>query len=64
MRESKKGEKTHLPMDSTEVWLEAQKPAPGAGKHRNPPEDSYESWMHKRVETRRGPKAARKKTRQ
>lgn len=61
MRESRKGEKTHLPKDSTEVWLGGQKPAPEAGKHRNPPEDTYESWMQKRVKVSRGQRGARKK---
>jgi hypothetical protein len=50
MRESKKGEKTHLPKGSTEVWLRSQKPAPSEAKHKNPPGDSYEAWVEKRVE--------------
>jgi len=49
MRESKKGEKAHLPKDSTEVWLGTQKSGPGEAKHRNPPEDTYEAWVEKRV---------------
>jgi hypothetical protein len=54
MRESKKGEKTHLPMGSTEDWLGSQKPAPGGVKHKNPPEESYDAWVEKRVERSHG----------
>jgi hypothetical protein len=49
MRESRKGEKTHLPKDSTEVWLGTQKPVAGGPKHKAPPEDTYEVWVEKRV---------------
>lgn len=56
MRESKKGEKTHLPRDSTETWLRAQKSVPSEVKHKNPPEDSYETWVGKRVKKSRGTK--------
>jgi hypothetical protein len=50
MRESKKGEKTHLPRDSTEIWLDKQKAPPGEAKHKHPPEDTYEAWVEKRSE--------------
>jgi len=49
MRESKKGEKTHLPRDSTEVWLKAQKSTVGGSKHTNAPKDTYEMWVEKRA---------------
>ena len=49
MRESKKGEKTHLPADSTEAWLSKQKAAPTEAKHKNPPKDTYEAWVEKRA---------------
>jgi len=59
MRESKKGEKTHLPKDSTETWLGTQKTAPTEAKHKSPPEDAYETWVKKRVgESRKGKKSA------
>lgn len=51
MRESKRTEKLQLPKDSTETWLELQKPPPGrAETHRTPPRDSFESWVDKQVE--------------
>lgn len=62
MRESKKGEKTHLPKGSTEDWLESQKPVPGGLKHKKPPEDSYEAWVEKRAEKSRGTGTKAKKT--
>ena len=49
MRESRKGEKTHLPPDSTELWLGVQKVVPSQAEHRNPPEDSYEAWVNVQV---------------
>jgi len=55
MRESKETEKTHLPKGSTELWLESLTPTGGGARHRNPPEDSYEAWLKKRVEKSRGP---------
>lgn len=59
MRESRKGEKTHLPKDSTEAWLGTQKTVPTEAKHKTPPEDSYETWVEKRAgESRRGKKPA------
>lgn len=61
MRESKKGEKTHLPKGSTEVWLGAQKSTPGGTKHRNPPEDTYEAWVEKRAKKGGRAVAKRKK---
>jgi len=62
MRESKKTEKTHLPKGSTELWLESLTPAKGEARHRNPPEDSYETWLKKRIKKGRGPpRKARKK---
>lgn len=54
MRESRKGEKTHLPRDSTEVWLGTQKSSAGEAKQRKPPEDTYEAWVEKRVERSHG----------
>ena len=50
MRESKRKERTHLPADTTELWLESQKGAGGLGRHRSPPADSFEAWIEKRVE--------------
>lgn len=50
MRESRKGEKTHLPRNSMEEWLESQKPTLTEMKHENPPEDIFEAWVKKRVE--------------
>jgi len=55
MRESKKTERTHLPRDSIEVWLESQTPRLSEVKHRNPPEDTYEAWIRRRVEESRAP---------
>jgi len=52
MRESQKVEKTHLPRDAYEVWLEAQSSRASKAKHRNPPEDLYEAWVGKRVDGR------------
>lgn len=50
MRESPKTERMHLPVDSTEIWLEAQtKPPRVGGRHRSPPQDSFEAWIEKRV---------------
>ncbi len=49
MRESRKTEKTHLPRDSMEDWLESQTPTPKEVEHRNAPEDTYEVWMKKMV---------------
>jgi hypothetical protein len=60
MRESSKSEKTKLPVDTYEKWLGNQKKPPGKGKS---PEtstpDSYETWVGKRVETKK--QAARTK---
>jgi len=53
MRESRKGEKSHLPMDSTEIWLAAQKSVAKGSKHRAPPDDTYGLWIEKRVESAR-----------
>ena len=58
MRESRKNESTHLPKDSTELWLESQTPVAHEAKHATAPEDSYEAWVKKRVEdSREAPKA-------
>ena len=56
MRESHKSERMRLPTDSMEVWLGSQKPSRGEGRHRNPPEDSYEAWMEKQVAKKLGEK--------
>lgn len=56
MRGSREKERTHLPKDSTEVWLETQTPMPSEAKHRNPPEDTYEAWVERRVAGSRGTK--------
>jgi hypothetical protein len=63
MRESKKTEKMHLPRGSTELWLESRTPTKGGVKHRNPPENSYETWVEKRVERSRGPSGTVRKKR-
>lgn len=57
MRESRKTEKMHLPKGSTESWLESQTPVRRSGKHGNPPPDTYEAWVEKRVTKKRAPKA-------
>ena len=49
MRESRKTERMHLPKDTTEVWLEAQKPSMKGTRHRVPPEDSIETGIEMRV---------------
>jgi hypothetical protein len=49
MRESKKIEKTHLPRNTYEVWLDSQTPKPSETKHKSPPADIFEAWMEKRV---------------
>ena len=49
MRESRRTEKMHLPKDTTEAWLDAQKPSMKGTRHRKPPEDSMEAWIKKRV---------------
>jgi hypothetical protein len=49
MRESKKSEKTHLPRNTYEVWLESQSPKTGEVRHKSPPTDTFEAWMEKRV---------------
>lgn len=54
MRESRKGEKAHLPQDSTEGWLGAQKPVQTQVRRRRPPRDSYELWVNRRVVAARG----------
>ncbi len=59
MRESRKGEKTHLPRDSFEEWSEAQTAKLSATKHKKPPENTYEAWVEKRVTKK--VKSARKK---
>jgi hypothetical protein len=59
MRESRKGEKMHLPRDSYEEWSEAQKTGVSATKHRKAPENTYEAWVEKRVKKK--VKRARKK---
>lgn len=49
MRESRKTEKMQLPKDTTEAWLESQKPSTREARHRRPPEDTMETWVEKRV---------------
>lgn len=44
-------EKMHLPTDSTELWLEWQKPrARQRNPHMMPPKDPLEAWIERRVE--------------
>lgn len=63
MRESKKTERMHLPRGSTEEWLESQTPTYTEVMHRNPPRDSFEAWIEKRVEeSRKGKKTAPKES--
>lgn len=51
MRESMRTEKMHLPTDSTELWLEWQKPrARQRNPHMMPPKDPLEAWIERRVE--------------
>lgn len=60
MRESRKTERMHLPSDTTEAWLQSQKPSASVARHKNPPEDVLEAWIEKRVSKavkRRGPGA-------
>lgn len=49
MRESRKTERMKLPKDTTEAWLESQKPDRTRARHRSPPEDTFEAWVEKRV---------------
>jgi hypothetical protein len=58
MRESKKGERSHLQAGSYERWLGSQKPGPSKPKHRSPLENVYETWLEKRVQKKRGRKTA------
>jgi len=58
MRESRKKEKTHLPRNTYEVWLESQTPKPSEDKHSSPPADVFEEWMKKRVDRRLRPAPA------
>ncbi|MDV3277986.1 MAG: hypothetical protein LYZ69_05905 [Nitrososphaerales archaeon] len=48
MRESRKGEKTHLPRDSYEEWSEAQTAKLIAIKHRKAPKNTYKARVVKR----------------
>lgn len=50
----------HLPMDSTKAWLESQRVRKHHEvAHRNPPKDSLEAWIERRVEEAvRGARAA------
>ena len=53
MRESSKKDKTKLPGDTYEKWLETQTKGPGRGGNREKPaKESYETWIEKRVETK------------
>ncbi len=64
MRESRKNERTQLPPDTFEEWVKAQAVRPAdARRSKRTSEDSYESWVSKRVERRvrgksRGPTSA------
>lgn len=60
MRESRRTERMHLPMDSTKAWLESQRVRKHHEvAHRNPPKDSLEAWIERRVEEAvRGARAA------
>jgi hypothetical protein len=54
LRESSKLDKTKLPGDTYEKWLGNQKTPPGKGKSSEASTpDSYETWIGKRVETRK-----------
>jgi hypothetical protein len=53
MRESRKSEKTHLPADAYEKWLQSQKAKPTGTAHRKAAENAYETWVSKRVRQRR-----------
>ncbi|HXY56273.1 MAG TPA: hypothetical protein VEH01_01545 [Nitrososphaerales archaeon] len=53
MRESSRIEKSHLPRDSGEEWLEHQEPRNTGTKHRRAPENVYELWLEKRIKGKR-----------
>jgi hypothetical protein len=54
LRESSKRDKTKLPGDTYEKWLGTQTKGPGkTGNRETPAPDSYETWIEKRVETKR-----------
>jgi hypothetical protein len=54
LRESSKRDKTKLPGDTYEKWLGTQKAPPGKGKSREESTpDSYETWIGKRVQTKK-----------
>ena len=38
-----------LPKDTTEAWLEAQKPSLRGARHRNPPKETLEAWVEERA---------------
>jgi len=51
LRESSKLDKTKLPGDTYEKWLGTQTKGPSkAGNREKPAQDSYETWMQKRIE--------------
>ena len=53
MRESAKTDKTQLPKDTYQEWLESQKEKPSVkGRGKEVTENSFEVWMAKRVEKR------------
>lgn len=53
MRESAKGERTHLPGDTYQEWLKSQKEKPAErARGRAAAGNSFEIWMAKRVEER------------
>ncbi len=54
LHESRKIERTHLPRDPMEEWLESQTPTPSEAKHEGPPEDAFEAWMEKRFQGSKG----------
>lgn len=62
MRESTKGERSHLPAGVYEEWLKSQSAKPKTvGRGKEVPHDTMEAWVTKRVE--RKVRKVRRKTR-
>ena len=59
MRESRKYERTRLPLDSYEKWFSTQRAKPTKARPgKQVVQDSYEAWIAKLVERQtKGPKA-------
>ena len=53
MRESRKTERMHLPKDSGEEWMDLQEPRALGRTHRKAPDNAYDTWLAKRVESKR-----------